>query len=45
MAEVDRRLKIADFGEDFVPTIFTEDILKRQLQLQAPLPIEVKVSR
>ncbi len=44
MAEVDRRLKIADFGENFEPTVITNDILKGQLQLQTNLPNEIKVN-
>lgn len=45
MLEVDRRLRIADFGEDYVPTnVFEEVNLKKELQLQVQLPEEICVS-
>lgn len=43
MVEIDRRLKIADFGENFTPTIVTDDILKGELQLHTHLPVQIRV--
>ncbi|XP_065200977.1 uncharacterized protein LOC135831985 [Planococcus citri] len=41
-AEVDRRLKIADFGEDYVPALQEHHHLKEDLQLITTLPSQVK---
>lgn len=43
MAEVDRRLKIADFGENYKPVLFAENNFKQQLQLTTQLPKKLKV--
>lgn len=43
MAEVDRRLKIADFGDDYVPALKDGDHLREDLQLITKLPRELKV--
>lgn len=43
MAELDRRLKIADYGEGYVPVLRDPNSLATRLKLRTELPAVLKV--